>query len=83
MRHTRPRNSSVDLKAFPLLTVAYYVQAPTLEVIMSTRTESVRYPCGPNTALTAGSSTPGFRPTQEQEDRKRARAHDVTDAFGQ
>ena len=50
---------------------------------MSSRTESVRYPHGPNTALTVGNSTPGFRPTQEREDRKRAEAHDITDAFGQ
>ena len=53
------------------------------KAIMSSRTESVRYPHGPNTALTAGNSTPGFRPTQEREDRKRAEAHDITDAFGQ
>lgn len=29
--HTRSRNSSVNLKAFPLLIVAYYAQTSTLE----------------------------------------------------
>lgn len=50
---------------------------------MSSRTESVKYPRGPNTALTAGGSTLGFCPTQEREDWKRPEAHDITEAFGQ
>ena len=50
---------------------------------MASRTESVRYPRGPNIALTAGGSTLGFCPTQKREDRKRPEAHDITEAFGQ
>ena len=82
--HTSSRNSSANLRAFPQLTVAYYESRHQhWKAIMSSRTESVKYPRGPNTALTAGGSTLGFCPTQEREDWKRPEAHDITEAFGQ